>query len=118
MEVHNAMQIKKKAVDRERLIFRRIAFVGNYLPRKCGIATFTTDLCEAVARTYPEVECIAVAINDIADGYAYPPIVRYELPQDEATAYRSAAEFLNLNSVDVVCLQHEYGIFGGKAGEY
>src|SRR5512133_3856670 len=115
MEVPSATQ---NIVKSERSAFSRIAFVGNYLPRQCGIATFTTDLCEAVAKTYPTVDCIALAINDTADGYAYPPRVRYELPQDDVAAYRSAADFLNLNSVNVVCLQHEYGIFGGKAGDY
>jgi len=118
MELPSAMQTKQNTVKRERPVFERIAFVGNYLPRQCGIATFTTDLCEAVAKTYPDVDCLALAINDIADGYAYPARVRYELPEEDVTAYRSAADFLNLNSVDVVCLQHEYGIFGGKAGDY
>jgi glycosyltransferase involved in cell wall biosynthesis len=115
MELPSALQ---NIVKLDRPVFSRIAFVGNYLPRQCGIATFTTDLCEAVAKTYPDVDCIALAINDTADGYAYPSRVRYELPQDDVAAYRSAADFLNLNSTNVVCLQHEYGIFGGKAGDY
>ncbi|ACY48252.1 glycosyltransferase family 4 protein [Rhodothermus marinus] len=97
---------------------RRIAFVGNYLPRQCGIATFTTDLCEAVAAAAPETTCFAVPINDRPEGYAYPPRVRFEIPEEDLTAYRRAAEFLNINDVDVVCLQHEYGIFGGPAGSH
>ena len=58
---------------------KRIAFIGNYLPRQCGIATFTTDLCEAVAAEYSDSSCIALPVNDIEAGYAYPPRVRFEL---------------------------------------
>jgi glycosyltransferase involved in cell wall biosynthesis len=96
----------------------RIAFIGNYSPRQCGIATFTTDLCEAVAAAYPETTCIAVPVNDSDAGYAYPPRVRFELTEKDVESYRRAADFLNINNVDLVCLQHEYGIFGGKAGSH
>jgi glycosyltransferase involved in cell wall biosynthesis len=95
-----------------------IAFVGNYSPRLCGIATFTTDLCESVASKYQEAECFAIAVNDTATGYAYPPRVRFELVENDVTSYRRAAEFLNFNDVGVVSLQHEYGIFGGVAGSH
>jgi len=98
--------------------FKRIAFIGNYLPRQCGIATFTTDLCEAVAAQYPETNCFALPVNDIDGGYAYPPRVRFELEQNDTASYRRAADFLNGNNVDLVCLQHEYGIFGGPAGSH
>ncbi len=97
---------------------KHIAFIGNYLPRQCGIATFTTDLCEAVAGAYPEASCIALPVNDVGSGYAYPPRVRFELAEKDIVSYRSAADFLNINNVDVVCLQHEYGIFGGRAGSH
>lgn len=97
---------------------KHIAFIGNYLPRQCGIATFTTDLCEAVAGTYPETACIALPVNDIESGYAYPPRVRFELAEKDIVSYRRAADFLNINNVDVVSLQHEYGIFGGRAGSH
>lgn len=97
---------------------RRIAVIGNYLPRRCGIATFTTDLCESLAAAYPEVSCFAIPVNDIPDGYAYPPRVRFELEQNEIASYQRAADFLNINNVDLVCLQHEYGIFGGPAGSH
>lgn len=96
----------------------RIAFIGNYLPRQCGIATFTTDLCEAVAAEYGETKCIALPVNDIEAGYAYPPRVRFELTEKDLDSYRRAADFLNINNVDLVCLQHEYGIFGGQAGSH
>ena len=96
----------------------RIAFVGNYLPRQCGIATFTTDLCEAVATAYPKSTCIALPINDVEDGYAYPARVRFELTEKDIHSYARAADFLNINNVDLVCLQFEYGIFGGKSGSH
>jgi glycosyltransferase involved in cell wall biosynthesis len=96
----------------------RIAFVGTYLPRQCGIGTFTTDLAEAVAAEYPETTCIAVPVNDAEDGYPYPPRVRFEIAEDDIASYRRAADFLNINNIDAVCLQHEYGIFGGPAGSH
>ncbi|TMA65918.1 MAG: glycosyltransferase [Deltaproteobacteria bacterium] len=96
----------------------RIAFIGNYLPRQCGIATFTTDLCEAIAAEHSDTTCIAVPVNDVEDGYAYPPRVRFELTEKDLESYRRAADFLNINSVDLVCLQFEYGIIGGRAGSH
>lgn len=96
----------------------RIAFIGNYLPRQCGIATFTTDLCQAVAAEYPEATCLAVPVNDTPAGYAYPAEVRFELVEQELASYQRAADFLHVNNVDFVCLQHEYGIFGGPAGSH
>jgi glycosyltransferase involved in cell wall biosynthesis len=98
--------------------FTRIAFLGDYLPRQCGIATFTTDLCEAVAAACPETNCFAVPVNDTEGGYAYPPRVRFEIEEKDLASYRRAADFLNTNEVDLVCLQHEYGIFGGPAGSH
>ncbi len=97
---------------------RRIAFVGNYVPRQCGIATFTTDLCETLAAEYPETSCLALAINDVESGYAYPERVRFEIAERDIESYRRAADLLNINNVDVVCLQHEFGIFGGRAGSH
>ena len=96
----------------------RIAFIGNYLPRLCGIATFTTDLCEAVATQYTGATCIALPVNDNETGYAYPTRVRFELTEKDIESYRRAADFLNINNVDIVCLQFEYGIFGGRAGSH
>jgi glycosyltransferase involved in cell wall biosynthesis len=97
---------------------KQIAFVGNYLPRQCGIATFTADLLESVADQYPTTKCIAVPVNDIEEGYAYPDRVRFELVEKDVDSYRRAADFLNINNIDVVSLQHEYGIFGGRAGSH
>jgi len=96
-----------------------VAFVGNYLPRQCGLATFTTDLCEAVAtESTDSVACMALAVNDIETGYTYPSRVRFELSEKDIASYRRAADFLNINKVDVVCLQHEYGIYGGPSGSH
>jgi glycosyltransferase involved in cell wall biosynthesis len=97
---------------------KRISFIGNYLPRQCGIATFTTDLCEAIATEYPSTTCIALPVNDTEAGYDYPARVRFELAEKDIDSYRRAADFLNINNVDLVCLQFEYGIFGGKAGSH
>ena len=96
----------------------RIAVIGNYLPRHCGIATFTTDLCSAIAAEYGTARLMALPVNDTEEGYDYPPRVRWSLAQDDVRSYEEAAEFLNFNNIDMVCLQHEYGIFGGPAGSH
>jgi glycosyltransferase involved in cell wall biosynthesis len=98
--------------------FRQIAFLGNHLPRQCGIATFTTDLSGAVAAEFPNADCLVVAMNDAGKSYAYPPRVRFDVAENDIASYRAAADFLNANHIDVVSVQHEYGIFGGKAGNY
>ena len=95
---------------------RKIAFVGNHLPRKCGIATFTSDLLAAVAAAHPQSQCFSVAVNDIQGGYEYPEVVRFEIEEQDLSSYLRAADFLNISNVDIVCLQHEFGIFGGPAG--
>jgi len=97
-------------------MIRKIAFVGNHLPRKCGIATFTSDLLAAVAAAHPASQCVAVSVNDIPGGYEYPEVVRFEIGEQDLSSYLRAADFLNISNVDVVCLQHEFGIFGGPAG--
>src|SRR5580698_10404863 len=92
--------------------------LGNHLPRQCGIATFTTDLGAAIAAEDPRVECFVLAMNDPGRHHAYPERVRFEIAESDFASYRRAADFLNVNAVDVVCVQHEYGIFGGKAGSH
>ncbi|MBU0550121.1 glycosyltransferase family 4 protein [Myxococcota bacterium] len=96
----------------------RIAFLGDYPPRLCGIATFTKDLCEAIASAAPNADCLVAAVNDRPEGYAYPARVRLELQERELDSYRRAADFLNFNNVDVLCVQHEFGIYGGSAGSH
>jgi glycosyltransferase involved in cell wall biosynthesis len=97
---------------------RKIAFVGDYLPRKCGIATFTHDMYASVASHFPDAECFVVPVNDRPEGYDYPPEVRFEIDEQDLESYRRAADFLNFANTDVVCLQHEYGIYGGVAGSH
>jgi len=97
---------------------RTVAFLGNFLPRKCGIATFTSDLLEAVAERHPKSECFAIPVNDVQGGYRYPGVVRFQIEEQDLASYRRAADFLNASGVDVVSLQHEFGIYGGSAGSH
>lgn len=95
---------------------RRIAMLGNHLPRQCGTATFTADLTDSIAAECEGVDCFVLAMNDPGHRHAYPPRVRFEIAESDVASYRRAADFLNVGTVDVTCVQHEYGIFGGKAG--
>jgi glycosyltransferase involved in cell wall biosynthesis len=95
---------------------KKIAFVGDYLPRKCGIATFTHDMYASVAGLFADAECFVAPVNDRAEGYDYPPEVRFEIDEQDLDSYLRGADFLNFANTDVVCLQHEYGIYGGPAG--
>lgn len=97
---------------------KNVAFIGDYLPRQCGIATFTSDLFQSYQQFIPESKPIVVSVNDSTEGYNYPTEVRYEFYQHDQESYRKAAEFLNSKNTEVVCLQHEYGIYGGLAGSY
>ena len=96
----------------------RIAFIGNSLPRRCGIATFTSDLQQAVATSRPGTETTIVAMNDRGQTYPYPPVVRMQIQDQELEDYVRAADGLNAGQVDAVSLQHEFGIFGGEAGAH
>jgi glycosyltransferase involved in cell wall biosynthesis len=96
----------------------RFAMLGNHLPRHCGIATFTTHLMEALNDERPDVDGFVLAMNDAGRRHAYPSRVRFEIPEGDLASYRRAADFLNVNQVDVLSVQHEYGIFGGKAGAH
>ncbi len=97
---------------------KHIAFLGDYVPRRCGIATFTADICEAIAAEFPQAHCIVGSVNDREEGYDYPSRVRFEIAEQELDSYRRAAEFLNINNVEVVSVQHEFGIYGGAAGDH
>jgi glycosyltransferase involved in cell wall biosynthesis len=97
---------------------RKIAFVGDYLPRKCGIATFTSDALTAVAAEYPRSQCFAVPVNDLPGGYKYPKEVRFEIEEQDLPSYVRAADFLNISNADLVCVQHEFGIYGGPSGSH
>jgi len=95
-----------------------VAVIGNYLPRQCGIATFTTDLVEGLSAEAPDIYNWAAAMNDRHAGYAYPEKVRFEINQNKLSDYSVASQFLNISQMDIVCVQHEYGLFGGPAGSY
>ncbi len=95
---------------------RKIALLGNHLPRRCGIATFTSDLADAIAAELRGTECTVLAMNEPAREYDYPERVAFEIGEGDVASYRRAAEFVNVGGADVVSLQHEYGIFGGRAG--
>jgi glycosyltransferase involved in cell wall biosynthesis len=96
----------------------RIAFIGNSLPRRCGIATFTSDLRQAVAAARPGTDATIVAMTDRAQSYAYPPAVRMQVHDQNLDDYVRAADGLNAAQLDAVSLQHEFGIFGGEAGAH
>lgn len=95
-----------------------IAFVGSYPPRRCGVATFSSDLSEAIALADESLDVRSVALNDRPEGYRYPHRVWFEINRNRLGEYRLAAEFLNMSYVDVVSLQHEFGLFGGDAGAH
>ena len=96
----------------------KVAILGNYPPRKCGIATFTRDLRDAVAAARPDWHCPVITVTDPGCSYDYPSEVRFEIEENNVSAYLRAADFLDLSHVDVLCVQHEFGIFGGEAGSY
>ena len=97
---------------------QRIAFIGNYLPRRCGIATFTHDIHRAVSTAGPDMETCVVAMTDTGCTYDYPGAVRFQVNDEKIDDYVQAAGFLNQADVGIVSLQHEYGIFGGRAGAH
>ncbi|HEV8444749.1 MAG TPA: glycosyltransferase family 4 protein, partial [Steroidobacteraceae bacterium] len=97
---------------------RRLAFIGNSLPRRCGIATFTTDLQQVVARARPDLTTVIVAMSDNGQTYDYPPSVGLQINDQNLDDYVRAAEILNAEHFDAICLQHEFGIFGGEAGSH
>jgi hypothetical protein len=96
----------------------RLAFIGNSLPRHCGIATFTTALQQAISTSCVDVETSIVAMTDHGHAYDYPSAVRLQINDDRIEDYVHAADFLNAGQFEVVSLQHEFGIFGGEAGDH
>jgi glycosyltransferase involved in cell wall biosynthesis len=97
---------------------KSVALIGSYLPRRCGIATFTADLATSILDNDPNIDCGIVAMNDRREGYDYPDAVKFQIGQDQLNEYRHAADFLNLRNPAVISLQHEYGIFGGQRGSF
>ena len=95
-----------------------IAVIGTYLPRLCGIATFTYDLCTAMGKVFQPGRLLAMALDDVPEGYPYPDEVCFQIRAAQAGDYRLAANFLNINQIDVAVVQHEFGIFGGPSGAH
>ena len=97
---------------------RRVALIGTYLPRQCGIATFLGHLRRGIEQASHGIQTSVVPVNDIEQGYRYSDEVCFEIAERELASYHRAADFLNLNNVDAVCVQHEFGIYGGPAGSH
>jgi glycosyltransferase involved in cell wall biosynthesis len=95
---------------------KKVAFIGDYPPRKCGIATFTHDLRQSVAAHLPDAECLVVAVTDRKGDYLYPSEVRFEINEQNLDDYRRAAQFLRFHNVEAICVQHEFGVYGGAEG--
>ncbi|HEX8486046.1 glycosyltransferase family 4 protein [Sphingomonas sp.] len=95
----------------------RLALIGNFLPRKCGLATFTTDVYTAMRARFPDVAVDVYAMDDHPGRYAYPPAVTAAIPQDDLSAYVDAARTIEESGADAIWVQHEYGIYGGPAGD-
>ncbi len=109
------VRLETSSLRRSRKL-RKIAFLGTYIPRRCGIATFTEDLMQAVGGAAPEAERVVIAME--GSSLAYLPPVALTIQEGDGNEYRRAAEYLNRSGTDLVCLQHEFGIFGGPAGSY
>lgn len=110
--------VKQVSASLQRGPVRRIALIGNYLPRRCGIATFTTHVHQALRAQYPNVTTDVYAMNDRGNSYAYPPAVTAAIDQDDPASYQSAAAGIARRGTDLIWVQHEFGIFGGPAGQY
>ena len=108
----------KISMTHQKQLTRSVAFIGNHLPRRCGIATFTSHLLDAISAESPRSDCEAVAINDNQGPYHYPNRVKCEIEQHSFKDYIAVANKLNAIKPDIVCLQHEFGIFGGNRGSF
>lgn len=100
------------------LPLKQVVFLGDYVPRRCGIATFTHDLCKAVGRAEPGLDGVVAAVNDRPEGYAYSSRVRWQLEEKDLDSYRRTADSLNFSNVSLLSVQHEFGIYGGPAGSH
>ncbi|MHB8103088.1 MAG: glycosyltransferase family 4 protein [Methanosarcina sp.] len=96
----------------------KVLFIGTYVPKECGIATFTSDLLNSVSGEYNDVHCEVIALNDPSETYNYPKEVVFQIERDKIEDYYRAADYINQSDIDIVCLQHEFGLFWGNAGDY
>ncbi|MDQ2878339.1 MAG: glycosyltransferase family 4 protein [Pseudomonadota bacterium] len=97
---------------------RHLALVGNFLPRKCGLATYTTDTFTALRGRFPDLQVDVFAMDDFPGRYDYPSEVMASIPDQDRSAYVNAARDIEASGAQALWLQHEYGIFGGPAGEH
>lgn len=105
-------------VDANGTVIERLALIGNFLPRQCGLATFTTDVHSALRNRFPEIAVDVYAMDDHPGRYAYPPAVTASIPQHERSAYIDTARRIEASGAQAIWVQHEYGIYGGAAGEH
>lgn len=103
----------------------KVAFISTYPPRRCGIATYTADLTDNFRKIYSEGQSNGeqnyfevIALNNTPQGYQYDREVSFHIRDQHRGDYQRAADFINVSPIDVVCLQHEFGIFGGEDGSY
>ncbi|HWQ47519.1 MAG TPA: glycosyltransferase family 4 protein, partial [Methanosarcina sp.] len=96
----------------------RVLFIGTYIPKECGIATFTSDLLNSISGENNNVHCEVIALNDPSETYNYPEEVVFQIERNKLEDYYRAADFINQSDADIICLQHEFGLFGGDAGDY
>ncbi|MGB9926804.1 MAG: glycosyltransferase [Methanosarcina sp.] len=96
----------------------KVLFIGTYVPKECGIATFTSDLLNSISGEHRDVRCEVIALNDPSETYDYPEEVVFQIQKDKIEDYYKAADYINQSDADVVCLQHEFGLFWGDAGDY
>jgi glycosyltransferase involved in cell wall biosynthesis len=110
------LQIPQKIFPRNRV--NHIALIGNHLPRRCGIATYTTDVAQALAQRHPRIEVDIWAMTEAGKSYVYPEQVSGTINEDDISSYLDAARAITASGADMVWIQHEFGIFGGKAGDH
>lgn len=112
------VSVNIKTMLSKRLRKIRVAFISTYPPRECGLATYTKDLVEAISGLKVTRPPIIIAVNDKGSRYNYPRSVKYQIEQESVETYKEAAEYVNGSDIDLVHLQHEFGIFGGPWGDY
>jgi len=117
------MKLKQRGSDYQTFTpsqIKKVAFLSSFPPRQCGIATFTSDVIQSVTYQSPAIEPVVIAMEEPSaeSEREYPEIVKFVLPQNERGCYREAAEFINRSGAELLCIQHEFGLFGGEAGEW
>jgi polysaccharide biosynthesis protein PslF len=109
---------KLKKVLREKSKGINCVYISSYIPRKCGIATYTRDLTRAIDLINPYCESRIIAMVKPEDKIKYPPEVKFEINQYDIGSYIKAANYINKSIADIVVLEHEFGLYGGEFGEY